>query len=326
VDLSLNGAKFVSGTWNYRYQGKGQRSAFIDDLGGTEIGSWQSDQDPSVRGFWKYHNAGMAILYVDSDLNGKLDDKRDLYLGWVSVKEAMTKSGEDGGKWNRLTLAMGIGKSNEWSNFQIDGSTLYIYGTSENDTLVGTRTNDSCDGGRGNDIICGESGVDYLYGGTGNDKLYGGNGTDFLTGISSGYSPSDQDTTYGKGQIDILTGGSDNDTFLLSGTLHNQKKAPIFYQDGSTKSSGRTDYAWITDFTKGDKIQLKGKSTDYQIKKENFTIDKKVYSGFGLYFDDGSKKGSWDSTDELIGFIQTTNKLALTNSSMVASQGFFSYV
>ena len=141
---------------------------------------------------------------------------------------------------------------------------------------------------------------------------------DNLTGISA------SDTTFGKGTVDTLTGGtggsSNSDIFVLGA------KSGVFYSDGNKTNAGRSDYARITDFTSGDKIQLQSNTTGYQIKSETFSIDKKQYSGFGLYLNDGSNKSGWDSTDELIGFIQTTNNLALTNSSLASSQGFFSYV
>ena len=157
-------------------------------------------------------------------------------------------------------------------------------------------------------------GNNTLIGSKYSDTLDGGQGTDSITGVPL------VDTFRGRGTVDVLTGGSNNDTFIL-GT-----RSGTFYSDENTTKAGRSDYARITDFTKGDKIQLKGKSSSYQIKSENLTIDKKQYSVFGLYLNDGSNKSEWDSKDELIGFIQTTNRLALTNSSLAANQGFFTYV
>lgn len=65
--------------------------------------------------------------------------------------------------------------------------------------------NDAISGYGGNDTIAGNGGDDQLYGGTGSDTLNGGAGNDFLYGGPRGH-----------GDLDILTGGSGADTFVVS--------------------------------------------------------------------------------------------------------------
>jgi Tol biopolymer transport system component len=115
-------------------------------------------------------------------------------------------------------------------------------GLAGNDKVVGNIGNDFLHGGAGNDSLLGGAGNDSLVGGIGRDTLLGGDGNDILNGKS-----------YWRA-IDILTGGSGADTFVLG----NQT---VYYQ-----GSG---YATITDFdsTQGDKIQLLGNSTQYQISQ-----------------------------------------------------------
>ena len=128
-----------------------------------------------------------------------------------------------------------------------------------------------------------------------------------MTGLSS------TDSTLGKGTVDILTGGTENDLFVLgNGT-------GFFYSDGSTTNSGRSDYARITDFANGDKIELKGSASNY-ILKTGDTVS--TFSGVGLYRNDGTGTGAsttgLDSTDEFIALIQVqsgTTALSLTNTS-----------
>jgi Ca2+-binding RTX toxin-like protein len=186
-------------------------------------------------------------------------------------------------------------------------------GYAGDDRIYGNDGDDECWGDDGNDTIYGDKGKDKLYGGNGSDSLLGGDETDILTGVAL------TDKNRGKSTIDILTGGNQNDTFVLGNS------AGAFYSDSIRQTAGRSDYAFITDFTEGDVIQLKGKSSDYQIKSEKFTVNRKTYSGYGLYLNDGSNSKGWDSKDELISLIQTTNKLALGSESLMSSQGLFAY-
>ena len=153
-----------------------------------------------------------------------------------------------------------------------------------------------------------------IVGNSANNILDGGDGSDQLTGISL------TDPLLGKGSIDVLIGGEKNDRFILGW------QAAQFYSDGNKANAGRSDYALISDFAKGDQIQLSAQSAGYQIKAEQIINGGKRLSGFGLYLNDGSNKSIWDSTDELIGFIQVVGNLVLNNAALPSSQGYFVYV
>ena len=185
-----------------------------------------------------------------------------------------------------------------------------INGTSNglNNIITGNAAANTLNGGvgAGNDNLNGGGGNDRLIGGNGNDNLNGRSGADTLIGIAL------TDSTLGRGTIDVLTGGSENDLFILGNA------SGVFYSDGFTSTSGRGDYARITDYANGDRIQLKGRASDY-ILRSNDSIS--GFSGIGLYRNDGAGTGAstgWDSSDEFIALIQVqsgTSALSLTNSS-----------
>jgi Ca2+-binding RTX toxin-like protein len=81
-----------------------------------------------------------------------------------------------------------------------------------------------------------------MFGGSGTDKMYGEAGNDKLSGGG---------TTYNSYEYDEMTGGTGADTFVLGDSYGTH------YLGGG--------YAIIKDFKygEGDKIQLKGKESDY---------------------------------------------------------------
>ncbi|AFY39735.1 Hemolysin-type calcium-binding region [[Leptolyngbya] sp. PCC 7376] len=94
------------------------------------------------------------------------------------------------------------------------------------------------------------NGNDYLIGGAGNDTLNGGGGNDILLGTD--------DVSLGANELDVLTGGSDSDTFILGDT------ESAYYSQG-----GDADYALITDFEIGtDHVNLSGLLEDYTLVSE----------------------------------------------------------
>ncbi|MEB3210900.1 MAG: calcium-binding protein [Leptolyngbyaceae bacterium] len=176
-----------------------------------------------------------------------------------------------------------------------------------NDIVFGGDGGDEIDGQSGDDILLGGNGEDQILGGEGNDILFGGTtttlflinaltvdaltvdaiddvlvggaGSDRLVGgidTADGYPDADYlvGTDYaaaGIGEVDILRGGSDGDTFVLAetkealeldalrideltGQVVNQK---LYYLDPMF-GSGTEGYAVIEDFQpdEGDKIQL----------------------------------------------------------------------
>jgi Ca2+-binding RTX toxin-like protein len=130
------------------------------------------------------------------------------------------------------------------------------------DVGIGTNLDDDNNGRSGNDIIFGRAGNDTLAGGIGQDQLFGGEGNDILIGVNpfatrdnnlNGTGLNADDT----GEIDVLTGGNDRDTFVLG--------------DSSTSTTyylgqGDLDYAIIGDFEmQNDVFQLGSDPSNYQV-------------------------------------------------------------
>jgi Ca2+-binding RTX toxin-like protein len=165
--------------------------------------------------------------------------------------------------------------------------------------LMGS-ANINANGNSGANAIYGNSGANALVGDLGSDFISGGEGTDTLTGCST-------TSGRGKGEIDILTGGSGADRFVLG-------SGGALYSDGNRKKAGREDYALITDFSVGeDKLQLSGKADNYFLKSS----DIKGISGKGLYFD-SNKNGAFDKFDELVAIINSPEKLTFQNTIKTA--------
>jgi Ca2+-binding RTX toxin-like protein len=132
------------------------------------------------------------------------------------------------------------------------GGKDYIHGAGGNDNLYGEAGNDTLMGGLGNDYLFGAANNDSLVGGGNDDNLYGDAGNDILLGGSG----KDYLNGYGKGtEFDILTGGTQGDTFVLG-------YSTIGYYLGN-------GYATITDFNslQGDTIQVAGSTQDYSLVK-----------------------------------------------------------
>ncbi len=180
-------------------------------------------------------------------------------------------------------------------------ASIYIFDTSvtPGQTLRGTN---------GNDYLHSGTGDDTLIGGKGSDTLIGGAGADTLIGIDQ------TDANLGRGEIDILLGESGNDLFVLGNA------SGVFYTDGNSSLSGWGDYARICDFGNGDKIQLKGKPSDYIFSP--FSLPPSPNGGGYIFRNDGqaigANTGGLDNFDELIGLIEVqagTSALSLSNLS-----------
>ena len=136
-----------------------------------------------------------------------------------------------------------------------------ILGGAGEDTLYGGAGNDQLFGGfddpsnkaLSNDKIFGEDGDDFLTGNFGSDLLNGGSGNDFFDGAGGGNS-SDIPSSFGKNEIDTLTGGPGVDTFSLIAlnTSASNGEVAVSYDDANAKSAGLDDYALITDFNKSE--------------------------------------------------------------------------
>jgi Ca2+-binding RTX toxin-like protein len=155
--------------------------------------------------------------------------------------------------------------------------------------------------GTGNTLgntLAGNTTSNTLNGGAGNDLLLGGSGNDTLAGASA-VAP------FGAAEIDTLTGGTGNDTFVLG------VAGSISYNDAITGTAGASGYALITDFSPGDKLQLKFAITGYYLDAAPAGLP----SGLALFLNDYSVA---PASNEIIAVIQGTNAInALVDVQLV---------
>jgi len=177
-----------------------------------------------------------------------------------------------------------------------------IEGRNGNDRISAGGGNDRVLGGNGNDRIAGQSGRDTLLGGRGNDNLNGGLGDDRLLGSSGrdvliGVNAS---SGAGRGERDVLIGGSQADTFVLG------NRQSVFYDDGRANSLGTADYAMIQDFkvAEGDRIQLKGEAGDYRLGSGSSNRG----SVQGIFLEESGQY-------ELIGVVRSDRTLSLDSAA-----------
>jgi pectate lyase len=116
-----------------------------------------------------------------------------------------------------------------------------LFGDTGNDSLLGGAGNDALDGGGGKDFLDGGEGGDLLRGADGDDLLRGGGGADTLDGGEGG------DRLQGGAGRDVLTGGAGRD-FFIHGSV--------------AESPAGNDRDLITDFTFGDRFDLRGVDAD----------------------------------------------------------------
>ncbi|MGF1513621.1 MAG: calcium-binding protein [Elainellaceae cyanobacterium] len=170
------------------------------------------------------------------------------------------------------------------------------------DILRGGSGDDDLYGNEGDDILVGQKGNDRLYGDEGSDRLISGSGKDVLLGVESSVGQP------GLGEIDVLTGGSEADKFILG------QIGKAYYDDGVLASDGVNDYALMTDFAVGeDVIQLKG-NQGYFV--QDVTLGS--VSGAGIYMNKGlvvGLDGGFFQARELVGVVQGVDSTALTINS-----------
>lgn len=100
-----------------------------------------------------------------------------------------------------------------------------VIGSEVGDRLIGNDTHNALYGRAGNDVVYGLGGEDRLYGAAGDDRLHGGAGNDLVRGDAG---------------RDVMSGGAGYDRFVFT----------------SVSNSRLTTRDVITDFTRGDKIDL----------------------------------------------------------------------
>ena len=181
-----------------------------------------------------------------------------------------------------------------------------VFGEAGDDLLNAGAGDDTLNGGTGNDFIFGDTGNDIVKGGFGDDGVVGGVGNDLVLGeegndILVGVDNNNPAAGFGKGDVDILTGGAGEDTFVLGSIFPFGGQPAIFYNDGDVNSTGEADYALITDFElatsitksgKGDRIQLVGSPKDYVLEQSPLGLP----SGGAIYYTGAGK--------ELIGIVE----------------------
>ncbi len=142
-----------------------------------------------------------------------------------------------------------------------------LQGLDGNDTLYGGNLQDDISGGLGDDLLYGENDEDLLYGESGEDTLFGGQGKDTLQG-------GDDDDVLNGGDgdlaVDVLIGGSGNDTYYLSygkmdtiddkGLITDRDTVIIPYQINSYQLSTNIENAVISEGTQ--KSNLIGNNAD----------------------------------------------------------------
>ncbi|MBW4641106.1 MAG: FG-GAP repeat protein [Gloeocapsa sp. UFS-A4-WI-NPMV-4B04] len=173
-----------------------------------------------------------------------------------------------------------------------------LFGGTGSDRLFGGRGkfSDYLDGGDGDDRIRGNDGNDNLIGGAGNDQLFAGRGNDRLDG-GDGNDILTGSTTNLVGEIDILTGGTGVDLFVLGDATQ------VFYDDHNQTTAGTRDYALVTDFdTIYDVIQLKGTSDNYLLAPS----PGKLPAGTAIYLNKSDSE-----PDELIAIVPGSTSLSL---------------
>ena len=202
-----------------------------------------------------------------------------------------------------LQLVKGSNKADTLNARSFGTAALILEGQDGDDSIWSGEGPDSIKGGTGTDFIDGGNGGDTLEGGDQSDVINGGDGDDHITGIDP------LDPSRGKGCIDLLTGGIGNDSFILG------DRQASYYTDGNTSSAGANDYAYIRDFSPGDTIILKGKSSDYILKLTYPAI-------YSIYQNDSIGAGchptAWDSKDDLIAMVQVNSNgfnLSLSNAA-----------
>ena len=141
--------------------------------------------------------------------------------------------------------------------------------------------------------------VHNIYGTTASNTITGTTGNDKIWGVPATGTTA---LALGRGTIDVLRGNGGDDIFVLGDSRGR------FYDDRYSTTQGLNDYARVTDFSAGDKVQLKGTAGDYLLVPG--TIG--GYSGMGIFYD-ANHNHLWDSRDELIGHISGSKTLAASD-------------
>lgn len=164
--------------------------------------------------------------------------------------------------------------------------------------VIGTNNADQLTGGGVSDLLRGLAGNDTILGGGADDILIGQGGTDIVNGQAGPdrLLGTDNDTR-GRNEIDVVTGGSGNDGFVLGSRIGS------FYNN-----NGTGDLIRISDFSVGDFFEL-GINQTYRVERTS--------RGFNLL-------AVQNGTRDLVAEVTTTSfisGLPTNNFTVTATQG-----
>ncbi|HEY9302401.1 MAG TPA: tyrosinase family protein, partial [Phormidium sp.] len=251
-----------------------------------------------------YGEDGDDVLYGGSgsdNLYGGIG--KDLFYGDQGDDEVYGNQGEDilyggegintlyGGQDNDLIYA----GSNEDLLYGDKGDDIIYtkgksatYGNQGNDTIYGDQDSNTVYGGKAHDVLYGNDGSDNVYGDKGSDRLIGINPDSYNAGL---------------GEIDLLIGGSEADTFVLGDLITS------YYNDSKNTDPGMNDYALIADFdSTEDAILLRGSASSYELG----ATPEGMAKGTAIY-------QRTPGVNELIAIVQNVTDLNLQNS-------YFTYI
>ncbi|MBD2534605.1 hypothetical protein H6G97_36070 [Nostoc flagelliforme FACHB-838] len=119
--------------------------------------------------------------------------------------------------------------------------------------------------------------------------MFGDEGGDVLTGTDT--------TARGVAEVDLLTGGTGSDQFILGAIVG------VFYSDSNASTGGLGDYAIIADFDAlSDTLQLSGSKSSYSLG----AVPTCLATGTALFLN--------ETSPELIAIIQGFSNLTLSAS------------
>jgi Ca2+-binding RTX toxin-like protein len=235
---------------------------------------------------------------------GSGNDRVNSGLGFDTIDGGSTTSTSDYAEDDLLIIDYSAGDTGNGMDMTVDpikqtgSASRYVGARSESDLIdsidfrnferyqvTGTQENDDITTGNGDDTLIGGSGDDFLFANLGNDTLEGGAGDDELVGSviigdDDGYESFSylaQGNDYG--EVDILTGGTGKDQFILGS--FGLDSAPNFYEN-----FGNLDYALITDFNpdEGDVIRLQRRCTYFytlEVTSDNLPQGIALYDTLG---------------------------------------------
>lgn len=269
-----------------------------------------TDDNDSIFGMGDEDN--ISGLLGNDTLNGELGDDR--LFGNNGNDKLFGGDGKDGLYGGIGDDILFGGAGDDSPSARTEDFPAGLYGEAGNDTVFGGDGNDNLNGGVDNDALYGEDGRDSLVGSFGNDFLVGGAGDDSLNGAGiRGISRFDSES-FGRGEIDTLTGGDGVDKFQL--WENDRFDLRVNYDDGNSTSAGLNDYALITDFNQNeDIIQLLRNETFFPQPTGtpvNYSLGASpegLPGGTGIFID---KAGS--EPDELIAILQNVSPNSISLS------------